>query len=109
MPIHASIAVATAVAVSQRGNSPNRRRRQYARSDSSSDDEAGPQAMRATARSTPLSSARSNHNQGKNAAGLNEKKKNNAKAILDSDSDEEVRVRASDLPVRRTVNQRFSK
>lgn len=109
LPIHSNIAVATIAAGSQRGNSPNRRRRQYARSDSSSDDDAGPQALRATARSTPLSSARSNHNQGDNAPDLNAKKKNNAKAILDSDSDEEVRVRTSDLPVRRTVNQRFSK
>jgi hypothetical protein len=53
---------------------------------------------------TPLSSARSDERKGDQ----NEKKQfNNAKSILnDSDSDEEIRVRASDLPVRRLVNAR---
>ena len=96
--------------VSQRGNSPNLRRRQYARSDSSSDDET-PAGMLARAaatagtRSTLLSSARSETHDK-----MGDEKRNAAKTILkDSDSDEEIRVRATDLPVRRLVNSRFQK
>ena len=98
------------VGESQRGNSPHRRRRQYARSDSSSDDEHGDDK-----RFTPISSARSESSKQYEAtdATADVKTRNirsNANAILnDSDSDEEVRVRASDLPVRRLVNQRFQK
>ena len=52
-----------------------------------------------------MSSARSSDN--KKVVEANEKKLlTNAKTILnDSESDEEIRVRASDLPVRRLVNQ----
>ena len=52
-----------------------------------------------------MSSARSGDN--KKMGDANEKKLlTNAKSILnDSESDEEIRVRASDLPVRRLANQ----
>jgi hypothetical protein len=41
---------------------------------------------------------------------MGDEKRNAAKTILkDSDSDEEIRVRATDLPVRRLVNSRFQK
>jgi len=92
---------------SRRGNSPNRRRRQYARSDSSSDDERGTQQH-----FTPLSSARSESSKPNEVQiSVNETARRKSNAILnaDSDSDEEVRVRASDLPVRRLVNQRFQR
>jgi hypothetical protein len=84
--------------------SPNRRRREYV-SDSSSDEEsAGRRRVESKRGQTPLSSARSDERKGDQ----NEKKLfNNAKSILnDSDSDEEIRVRASDLPLRRLVNAR---
>jgi hypothetical protein len=90
--------------------SPNRRRREYV-SDSSSDEEsAGRRRVESKPGQTPLSSARSDTRKGedKRKGDQNEKKLfNNAKSILnDSDSDEEIRVRASDLPVRRLVNPR---
>ena len=101
---HASQAKDIYAVQSQRGNSPNRRRRQFARSDSSSDDERGGQK-----RSSPISSIRSESSKQDNATDA-AKARISANAILnDSDSDEEVRVRASDLPVRRLVNQRFQK
>jgi len=91
---------------SQRHASPNRRRRQYVRSDSSSDEEgAERQRVKPSPSLTSVSSARSGDN--KKMGDANEKKLlTNAKSILnDSESDEEIRVRASDLPVRRLANQ----
>ena len=94
---------------SQRGNSPNLRRRQYARSDSSSEDDAGPVSSKVKARSPPPSSLGSNI-KGSPSPSLQEGEKKKLKAILgDSDSDEEIRLRANDLPVRRLVNHRFQK
>jgi hypothetical protein len=96
---------------SQRGNSPNLRRRQYARSDSSSEDDAGPVSSKVKARSPPPSSLGSNRKGSPPPSpSLQEGEKKKLKAILgDSDSDEEIRLRANDLPVRRLVNHRFQK